>query len=316
VTVPRIALILVPQITSYSIMPASKSVKLNTGAEMPTLGFGTWKSKPGQVEKAVEVALKHGYRHIDTATAYGNEKEVGEGIKASGVPREEIFLVTKLNNIDHKNVSEALDYSLQQLDTPYLDLWLMHWPAPMTKDWKADKSHDWIDTWKAMEEVYKAHPDKVKAIGVSNVSEPFLDKLLKVATVIPAVNQIELHPSCVQDKLVKHCVHKGIVITAYSPLGSDASPLLTNPTVIKIAEKYGVTPANVLLSLQANRPGVTVISKSVTPERIIANSKIIDLDEKEIKELHDIEEVASFRACGPEWTGWGDLGFASVAGSK
>jgi len=290
-------------------MPASKSVKLNTGAEMPTLGLGTWKSQPGQVEKAVEVALQNGYRHIDTATAYGNEKEVGEGIKASGVPREEIFLVTKLNNTDHKKVSEALEYSLQQLDTPYLDLWLMHWPAPMTTDWKADKSHDWLDTWKSMEEIYKAHPDKVKAIGVSNVSEMFFEKLLKVATVIPAVNQIELHPSCVQAHLVNWCVSKGIVVTAYSPLGSDASPLLTNHTVEKIAKKHGVSPANVLISLQANRPGVTVLSKSVTPERIIANTKIIDLTEDQVAILNDIEVNAAFRACGPEWTGWGNLGF-------
>ncbi|KAI0078636.1 Aldo/keto reductase [Panus rudis PR-1116 ss-1] len=290
-------------------MPASKFEKLNTGALMPTLGFGTWKSQPGKVEKAVEVALKNGYRHIDTATAYENEKEVGVGIKASGVPREEIFLVTKLNNTDHADPEAALEYSLKQLDTPYLDLWLMHWPAPMTKDGKADKSLNWIDTWKKMEKIYKEHPDKVRAIGVSNVSIEFFEQLLKEATVVPAVNQIELHPSCVQDDLVKYCVDKGIVVTAYSPLGSDNSPLLTHPTVEKLAKKYEVSPANILISLQANRPGVTVLTKSVTPERIIANSKIVDLTDEEIKELHEIEKTKPFRACAPTWTGWGWLGF-------
>lgn len=146
----------------------------------------------------------------------GNEKEVGEGIKASGVPREEIFLVTKLNNTDHRSPREALEYSLKALDTPYLDLCafikgltstfiargltyiclagLMHWPAPMTKEWKADKSHNWIDTWKWMEHLYKEHPDRIKAIGVSNVSIEYLEQLLKEATVVPAVNQVELHP--------------------------------------------------------------------------------------------------------------------------
>ncbi|KAI0783812.1 NADP-dependent oxidoreductase domain-containing protein [Abortiporus biennis] len=292
-------------------MVASKSVKLNTGAEMPTLGLGTWKSKPGEVEKAVEVALKNGYRHIDTATAYANEKEVGDGIKASGVPREEIFLVTKLNNTDHKAPEEALEYSLNALGTSYLDLWLIHWPAPMTKSGEADKSINWIDTWKAFQKIYKAHPEKVKAIGVSNISIDFFEELFKdpEVTVIPAVNQVELHPSNVQDELVDYCRKKGIVVTAYSPLGSDKSPLLTNKTVEKVAKKYGVSPANVLISLQANRPGITVLSKSVTPERIIANAKIIDLTDEEIKELHEIENTARFRACSPLWTGWGHLGF-------
>jgi len=294
-------------------MPASKTVKLNTGAEIPTFGLGTWKSGPNEVSKAVEIALKNGYRHIDTATAYGNEAEVGAGIKASGVPREEIFLVTKLDNGDHKNAAEALEFSLKALDTPYLDLWLMHWPAPRANG-QADKSHNWIDTWKSMEALFKAHPEKVKAIGVSNVSIDFFEPLLKEATVIPAVDQVELHPSCYQEELVNYCREKGIVVTAYSPLGSDASPLLTNPVVEKIAKKYDVTTANVLLSLQANRPGVTVLGKSVTPSRIIANAKIIDLTDEDVKELSDIERTSPMRVCKPWWTGWGDLGFPDLKG--
>lgn len=133
----------------------------------------------------------------------------------------------------------------------------MHWPAPMTHDGKADPSIDWLDTWAEMEKVYQAHPDKVKAIGISNFSVEFLERLLARARVVPAVNQIELHPSCPQHEEVEFCTKKGIVLTAYSPLGSDGSPLQKNPTVVKLSEKYGVQPANILISLQANRPNVT-----------------------------------------------------------
>jgi glycerol 2-dehydrogenase (NADP+) len=261
----------------------------------------------------VEIALKHGYRHIDTATAYGNEKEVGVGIKRSGVPREEIFLTTKLDNPDHGNPDKALEFSLKQLDTPYLDLWLMHWPAPMTRDGKnADKSIDWLDTWKHMERLYKAHPDKIKAIGVSNVSVEFMKKLLKIATVIPAVNQIELHPSCTGAQEVEFCTGQGIAITAYSPLGSDSSPLLTTDVVVNLAKKYGVSPANVLISLQANKINTIVLTKSVKEHRIKENFKLIDLSEEDIKELEAIDKKHHFRACSPEWTGWGSLGFEDV----
>lgn len=291
-------------------MPAHASVKLNTGAEFPTVGLGTWKSKPGEVEKAVEHALKIGYKSIDTATAYSNEPEVGAGLKASGVPRESYFLTTKLNNNDHKRVPEALEDSLKWLGTTYLDLWLMHWPAPMNQELNdADRSIDWIDTWKAMSKVFKEHPEKVKAIGVSNVSVKFLERLLKESDVVPAVNQIELHPSCHQKELLDLCASKGIVVTAYSPLGSDNSPLLSNPVVTKIAEKYSVHPANILVSLQANTPNVTVLPKSVTPSRIEANQKIVDLTEEEVAELWAIDKTAHFRACDPNWTKWGSLGF-------
>jgi len=292
-------------------MPLQAPVKLNTGAEMPTVGLGTWKSQPGQVEKAVATALKNGYTHIDTAAAYENEKEVGDGIIDSGVPREKIFLTTKLDNPDHLNVLGALESSLKKLQTPYLDLWLMHWPAPM-KDNKADKSINWIDTWKTMEKVYKEHPQKLRAIGVSNVSLPWLKQLLEVATITPAVNQIELHPSCAQAELVDFCVSKGISVTAYSPLGSDFSPLLENEVVNKIAKAHNVPPATVLISLQANRPLCTVLTKSVSEARILANRKLIELSEAEIKELNEIEKTARFRACEPNWTGWGNLGFADA----
>ncbi|KAG9003432.1 hypothetical protein FRB93_011055 [Tulasnella sp. JGI-2019a] len=286
-------------------MPYNEYVTLNTGAKMPTVGLGTWKSKPGEVEHAVAYALKEaGYKHVDTAAAYRNETEVGKGIKDSGVAREDIWLTTKLNNPDHGDEEASLFRSLKNLDTPYLDLWLMHWPAPMTKAMKPDFDKDWLDTWKAMEKVYKDHPDKVKAIGVCNFSVEFLRRLLKEATVIPAVNQIELHEA--ERSLAKE---NGIVITAYSPLGSDGSPLLANEVVVKIAEKHKVHPANVLISLWANTDNTSVIPKSVSNSRIKNNFKIVTLSDNEVAELFKIVETHRFRACGPEWTGWGHLGF-------
>lgn len=289
-------------------MVVKQIVKLNTGAEMPVLGLGTWQSSTGVVKDAVEVALKAGYRHIDTATGYSNEKEVGEGIKSSGVPREEIFLTTKLNNPDMKDPKAGFEYSLKQLDT-YIDLWLLHWPAPMTKDWKPDRDIDWLDTYKEMEKIYKENPDKVKAIGVSNCSESYLKKLLGRATVVPAINQIELHPSCPQSDLIKFCKSKGIAVTAYSPLGSTGSPLAQNEVVKKVAEKKSASPYAVLISLWANMDQVSVLSKSVTPERIRANKNLVDLSNEEIDELLEIDKKSHFRCCHPNWTGYGSLGF-------
>ncbi|QRW16127.1 aldo/keto reductase family protein [Rhizoctonia solani] len=273
-------------------MPIHTSVTLNTGAEMPTIGLGTWKSAPGDVGKAVEYALKEaGYRHIDTAYDYRNEAEVGQGIKASGVPR-----------------SEALDESLSKLGTEYLDLWLMHWPAPM-KDGKADKSLDWLDAWKQMEKIYETQRDKVKAIGVSNFSVEFLQRLLKEAKLFLQ--------SCPQTDVIELCRENGIALTAYSPLGSDNSPLLTDPAVTKIAEAHGVHPARILVSLWANTNGVavaaqSVLPKSIKPARIAENNKVVELAPEEIAELLKIEQRSKFRACKPTWTGWGTLGFPDV----
>ncbi|KJA25642.1 hypothetical protein HYPSUDRAFT_134729 [Hypholoma sublateritium FD-334 SS-4] len=291
-------------------MPIQQTVKLNTGAEMPVLGLGTWKSAPGEVELAVEFALKNGYKHIDTATAYANEAEVGKGIKASGVPRESFFLTTKLANNDHTRVEAALAYSLKQLDTDYLDLWLMHWPAPMLEDYSgAAKSIDWLDTWKSMVKLHKAQPEKVRAIGVSNMVPEYLERLLANSEVIPATNQIESHPSCPQEDIIEFCRSKGIIVTAYSPLGSNNSPLLANPVVTTLAEKYKVEPSNILISLQANKPGVTVIPKSVTNTRIATNLKVVELTSEEIQQLQDIGKTSPFRVCDASWTGWGSIGF-------
>ncbi|CAE6389847.1 unnamed protein product [Rhizoctonia solani] len=287
-------------------MPIHTSVTLNTGAKMPTVGLGTWKSAPGDVGHAVEFALKEaGYRHIDTAYAYRNETEVGQGIKASGVPRSEIFLTTKLPNTHHGAVQAALDESLSNLGTEYLDLWLMHWPAPM-KDGKADKSLDWLDAWKQMEKIYETQRDKVKAIGVSNFSVEFLQRLLNEGKITPAVNQIELHPQVLTDLLMTTAKLTNPVT------GSDNSPLLTDPTVTKVAEAHGVHPARILVSIWANTSGVAVLPKSIKPARIAENNKVIELTPEEIAELLKIEQRSKFRACKPLWTGWGTLGFPDV----
>ncbi|KAE8380702.1 NADP-dependent oxidoreductase domain-containing protein [Aspergillus bertholletiae] len=270
--------------------------KLNTGAEIPALGLGTWQSAPGEVQNAVSHAISVGYRHIDGAFCYQNEEEVGQGIKealASGkVKREDLFVTTKLWCTYHSRVEEALDLSLKNLGLDYVDLYLMHWPLAMNpngnhplfpkhEDGSRDivHSHSHVQTWKNMEKLLSTK--KVKAIGVSNCSVPYLEKLLADATVVPAVNQIENHPSLPQQEIVDFCKQRGIHITAYSPLGSTGSPLFTAEPIVEVAKKKGVTPATVLLSWHVAR-GSSVLAKSVTPSRIEDNRKLVQLDESDM----------------------------------
>ncbi|KAJ5635046.1 uncharacterized protein N7484_008359 [Penicillium longicatenatum] len=271
--------------------------KLNTGAEIPALGLGTWQSAPGEVARAVSHAIKVGYRHIDTALCYGNEHEVGQGIKeaidAGIVKREELFITTKLWCSFHARVEEGLEESLKNLGLDYLDLYLMHWPLAMNPKGNhpifpkladgsrdIDHSHSHVTTWKSMEKLVGS--GKVKAIGVSNCSVPYLEALLAEATIIPAANQIENHPSLPQQEIVDFCNQKGIHITAYSPLGSTGSPLFTAEPIVAVAKKRGVTPATVLLSWHIAR-GSSVLAKSVTPSRIEANrADLIKLDAEDV----------------------------------
>ncbi|KAE8158764.1 NADP-dependent oxidoreductase domain-containing protein [Aspergillus tamarii] len=275
---------------------ADTRFKLNTGAEIPALGLGTWQSAPGEVEKAVSHAISVGYRHIDGAFCYQNEEEVGKGIKealASGkVKREDLFVTTKLWCTYHSRVEEALNQSLKNLGLDYVDLYLMHWPLAMNpngnhplfpkhEDGSRDivHSHSHVETWKNMEKLLTTN--KVKAIGVSNYSVRYLEQLLPQATVVPAVNQIENHPSLPQQEIVDYCKEKGIHITAYSPLGSTGSPLFTAEPIVEVAKSKGVTPATVLLSWHIAR-GSSVLAKSVTPSRIEANRQLVQLDEKDM----------------------------------
>ncbi|GAB1209825.1 NADP-dependent oxidoreductase domain-containing protein [Aspergillus pseudonomiae] len=275
---------------------ADTRFKLNTGAEIPALGLGTWQSAPGEVEKAVSHAISVGYRHIDGAFCYQNEEEVGKGIKdalASGkVKREDLFVTTKLWCTYHSRVQEALDLSLKNLGLDYIDLYLMHWPLAMNpngnhplfpkhEDGSRDivQSHSHVQTWKNMEKLLST--GKVKAIGVSNYSVRYLEQLLPEATVVPAVNQIENHPSLPQQEIVDFCKKKGIHITAYSPLGSTGSPLFTAEPIVEVAKRKGVSPATVLLSWHVAR-GSSVLAKSVTPSRIEDNRNLVQLDENDM----------------------------------
>ncbi|PCH03341.1 Aldo/keto reductase [Penicillium occitanis (nom. inval.)] len=275
---------------------AEKRYKLNTGAEIPALGFGTWQSSPEETQRAVYHAIKVGYRHIDTALAYSNEVDVGKGIQAAIddglVKREDLFVTTKLWNVYANRVEEGLDTSLKALGLDYVDLYLVHWPVrmndkgnhplfPKLPDGTRDiiHSHNHVDTWKAMEKLPAS--GKVKAIGVSNYSVPFLEALLAEATIVPATNQIENHPQLAQQEIVDFCKSKGILIEAYSPLGSTGSPLFTAEPVVEIAKKRGVSPAAVLLSWHLAR-GSVVLAKSINPDRITANRELVELDTDDV----------------------------------
>jgi len=266
--------------------------KLNTGALIPAVGLGTWQAKPGEVRAAVAHALKAGYRHIDGALIYQNEKEVGQGIIDSGVKREDIFLTSKLWNTYHNRAAESLEQTLKDLGTDYLDLYLIHWPVrlvpnessallPVNPDGTRAIDWDWDqrETWRQMEELLAT--GKVKAIGVSNFGIPWLEYILKTAKVVPAVNQVELHPYNPSHELKKYCDEKGILLEAYCPLGSTNSPLLGDPEIKAIADKHGVSPATVLISYPVLK-GIIVLPKSVTPSRITSNLQLVKLDDEDL----------------------------------
>ncbi|ORZ03507.1 NADP-dependent oxidoreductase domain-containing protein [Syncephalastrum racemosum] len=289
-------------------MSLGRVVKLNTGALMPAVGLGTWQSAPNEVYDAVLTAIKAGYRHIDTAFIYRNEKEVGQAIKDSGVPREQLFVTTKLWNNSHRPdmVEAALKQSLQNLQMDYLDLYLMHWPIafqaspkPFPKD--ADKkiildpATTFNETYAAME---KLVGPRVRAIGVSNFTIGNLQKLLQTARITPAVNQVELHPYFPQWDLLEFCRKANIHVTAYSPLGSTSSPVMEDPTVVDIAAKHKQTPAQILLAWGVQR-GTSVIPKSVTPARIIKNFEQVELTQVEMDRLSQVAKADAKRLLDP-----------------
>lgn len=294
---------------------ADITFKLNTGATIPAVGLGTWQSKPGEVRAAVAHAIKAGYRHIDCAYAYGNEGEVGAGIKegleATGLKRSDLFITTKLWCTYHTRVEKNLDMSLAALDTPYVDLYLMHWPVAMNPKGNDDKfpkkpdgSRDLdldrkpVETYKEMEKLLQT--GKVKAIGVSNFSKKFLEQLVSNVDVVPAANQIENHPLLPQQEILDYCKEKGILVEAYSPLGSTGSPLMKDESVVKIAKETGASPGTILLSYHVAR-GVVPLPKSVTPERIEQNLQIVKLTPDQVAALDKISSSGITRFVYPEF---------------
>lgn len=244
-----------------------ETVILNNGVAIPKLGFGTWKSEDGEeAYQAVLKALEVGYRHIDTARVYKNEESVGRAIKDSGIPREDIFVTTKLwnNARSYERVKKALNDSLSRLGLDYVDLYLVHWPnpLPLRDSWKEANA----ETWRAMEEALAE--GKVRAIGISNFMEHHLDALLETAKVMPAVNQIRLSPGITQDKIVQKCRDLGIVLEAYSPFGE--GDLFGLPALEQMAQKYDVSVAKLLLAWSLQHDFIP-LPKSVTASRIESN---------------------------------------------
>lgn len=263
---------------------------LNNGVEIPIIGFGTWQTPDGDIAKhAVEVALNAGYRHIDTAAAYGNEKSVGQAIKKSGINRHDLFITTKLWNADHgyQSIKAAIDRSLQNLKVDYLDLYLIHWPNPVAmRDHWAEAN---AESWRAMEEAVQA--GKIRAIGVSNFRKRHLDELLKTAEIKPVVNQIMLNPSDLQSDVVKVNNKLGLLSEAYSPLGTGG--LLGNETVKEIASEVGKSPAQVLIRWSLEH-GFLPLPKSVHDKYIQANVEVFDfnLNSEQMNKLDSLHGVS------------------------
>ena len=257
---------------------------LSNGVKIPCLGYGTWQTPDEQAKECVKEAISVGYRHIDTACAYGNEKAVGEGIKASGVAREEIFLTTKHWIVDrgYEETIKAIETSLSLLDTDYVDLYLVHWPCveKISPEWKEINAA----TWRGFEKMYKE--GKIRAIGVSNFEKKHLDALNEMVEIKPMVNQIEFHPGYTQMDNVEYSKSIGMAVEAWSPLGSGA--VLKDETLAKIAAKYGKSVAQLCIRF-ALQCDVIPMPKSVTPERIRQNSEVFDFEISE-------EDMAAIKA--------------------
>lgn len=259
-------------------------ITLNNGVKMPQLGLGVWEAKAGEeVENAVASALKAGYRHIDTAKIYGNEASVGKAIRESGIPRDEIFVTTKLWNSDHgyDAARKAYDASLTELGLDYADLYLIHWPVP--------SQAKYVETWQALEEMYEE--GLMRAIGVSNFKTTHLEALTAAGSdITPAVNQIELHPHMQQITTRDFCEQIGTKIESYSPIkrGGD---VLDDPYINELAEHYGKSPAQIVLRWHIQE-GLIAIPKSVTPERIESNIDIFDfaLNDDEVDHINQLNK--------------------------
>ncbi|KAL7282283.1 hypothetical protein ACG7TL_003753 [Trametes sanguinea] len=285
--------------------------KLNTGALMPAVGLGGWggstKEEREQAWTFMLTALKAWYRLIDTAWIYGTEKATAVAIKKSGIPREDIWITTKLHHQHGPFAEKFLQESLDNLETDYVDLYLMHWPQ--TSKWVEGVSEptdehgdiittdEWTfnQTWAKMEKLYES--GKAKAIGVSNFSIKNLEKLFETAKVVPAVNQVEMHPYLAQQDLKDYCDQKGIVLTAYTPTGYKT--VLSDPTIAELAEKYKASPAQVVLSWHVAR-GVAVVPKSSNEQRQKENLTLLNLDPEDVKRVTALDRNQRLCNCANE----------------
>lgn len=265
--------------------------KIYNGVEIPCMGLGTWKCKDEEARISVLSALSHGYRLIDTAAAYGNERGVGAGIKDSGLKREEIFVTSKLRNADHgyKATLDAFNLTMEKLGLEYLDLYLIHWPNPVQfrSTWKKAMQ----DTWKAFEELYEA--GKIKAIGVSNFMPHHIEALMETAKIKPMVNQLKLCPGITQTEIVEYCNKNDIVVEAYSPFG--AGVIFSSAEMKELAKKYNKTVGQLCLRWCLQK-GFVSLPKSANPMRIKDNTNIFDFELSK----EDMDIISSLEGAGGE----------------
>lgn len=263
---------------------------LANAVQIPCIGFGTWQTPNGETAiNSVKAALKAGYRHIDTAACYGNEASVGQAIKKSGVPREEIFVTSKVWNTErgYEKTLAAFETTMAKLDLDYVDLYLIHWPAAANQfeNWKEINAQ----TWRALEELYIE--GKVKAIGVSNFLPHHLEALLEGVKVVPMVNQIEYHPGFMQAESVDFCRAHNILVEAWSPLGT--GNVLNNKTLIMMAQKYSKTVAQICIRWVLQH-GLLPLPKSITESRVIENTEVFDFEIKD----EDMAIIDAIPFCG------------------
>ena len=263
--------------------------KLSNGVEIPAIGYGTWQVEDEVAVASVEEAIRAGYRHIDTAQAYGNEKSVGEGIRRSGIARDELFVTTKLTNANHSYdlTMSSFKQSLIDLGLDYVDLFLVHWPCPIqVRDRWQDAN---AETWRAIEELYE--DGRIRAIGVSNFHQRHIDALLQTAKVAPMVDQIRLCPGCTQDEVVDYCRKNNILLEAYSPLGRGQVSEVEE--INKIASKYGKSASQIAIRWSLDM-GFLPLPKSVTPSRIRDNLNVFDfeLTKDEVETLKNLTGCA------------------------
>lgn len=277
-------------VTSKTFPPMNAPIELNDGTRIPQLGFGVFKIEPDKTAAAVKVALDVGYRHIDTAQMYGNERGVGEGIRDAGLDRGDVFITSKLNNGFHRpdDARRAFDGTLSALGSDYVDLFLIHWPLPTLY------GGDFVSTWHVLEEF--ANDGRARSIGVSNFQPAHLERLLKESDTVPSVNQIEVHPYFTNEEVRAYGREHGIATEAWSPIAKGR--VLDDPVVTRIADAVGRFPAQVVLRWHIQR-GDIVFPKSVSPERVRSNFELFDFELTD----SDMEAISALDRGEPGRTG-------------